>query len=100
MGANDTVIIPGQEPLLAPGVRGYTVECDGELWIPVVFAEREGAGDVGRYLDTLPKDKTVIFPTVLSARLEGMLKRRGFALERVYCKELGQSIGWKRGASQ
>jgi len=72
-------IRPGHEPRLAPGVRGYTVWSHGELYVPLVIAEREGSGDVGRYLDTLPLDRVVKFPSVLSERLAGMLLRRGFA---------------------
>ncbi len=68
---------------LAPGVRGYTMTSeDGSVYVPVVVAMNPGHGDVGRYIDSLPKDKTVKFPTVISARLEGMLKRRGFTLTR------------------
>ena len=69
--------------LLGPGVRGYAQEHRGELWVSVVWAEREGSGDVGRWLDTLPKDRTVVFSRVLSARLAGMLDRRGFRPEVV-----------------
>jgi hypothetical protein len=71
-------LVPGQEPLLAPGVRGYSVMVDGILHIPLVTAERDGSGDVGRFLDSIPKDQPVRFPTVMSARLAGMLMRRGF----------------------
>ena len=63
---------------LAPGVSGYTSEVGEALLVPVIIADKEGNGDVGRYLDTLPRDRWVIFPTVLSARLAGMLERRGF----------------------
>ena len=71
-------IIPGQEPLIAPGVRGYTFEDEKEVWIPLIFAVRKGNGDVGRYLDGLPRSKRIIVPTVTSSRLAGMLARRGF----------------------
>lgn len=66
----------GDEGLLAPGVRGYAVETEGRIWIPVIYAEREGAGDVGRFLDSL--SPRCIVPTVTSPRLMGMLARRGF----------------------
>jgi hypothetical protein len=63
---------------LAPGVRGYTVEHEGAVYVPVVIADKPGSGDVGRWLDSLDPKKTWKFPTVLSPVLEGMLKRRGF----------------------
>ncbi len=66
-------------PVLAPGVRGYTIEAHGALYIPVIMADVPGRGDVGRYLDSL-KDRVVRVPTVTSDVLEGMLRRRGFVL--------------------
>lgn len=69
---------------LASGVVGYSIdEEDGSLWIPLIYAEDEGAGDVGRYLDSLPTDRTIVVPNVINPRLEQMLARRGFT-ERVY----------------
>jgi hypothetical protein len=59
-------------------VRGYTVWSKGALYVPLLIADREGAGDVGRYLDTLPADRTIKVPTVTSPRLRGMLDRRGY----------------------
>ena len=71
----------GVRPFLSeigPGVLGYTVEVEGALWIPFLMADRPGHGDVGRYLDDLPRDRAVKVPNVLSDRLAGMLRRRGF----------------------
>ena len=31
-------IVPGQEPEIAPGVHGYTMEVDGVLWVPLIRA--------------------------------------------------------------
>ena len=72
-------IVPGHEPVLAAGVRGYKLWSRGELYVPLIIADRPGNGDVGRFLDALPKDRVVKVPTVTSARLAGMLARRGFA---------------------
>ena len=72
-------IVPGHEPRLAPGVRGYQVWSHGELYVPLIIADHPGCGDVGRFLDALPKDRVVKVPTVTSGRLAGMLARRGFA---------------------
>ena len=72
-------LVPGREPFLAPGVRGVALQHEGATWIPLLRAERQGAGDVGRYLDSLaatPGRWRV--PSVISARLLGMLKRRGW----------------------
>lgn len=77
----DPAIIPFLAPI-APGVVGYTVEDDDGLWLPLIYAVAEGSGAVGAWLDSLPTDRRVIVPNVISARLEGMLARRGF-VERV-----------------
>lgn len=41
---------PGQ---LAPGVRGYAVEANGKVYIPLIEAEKPGSGDVAKFLDSL-----------------------------------------------
>lgn len=78
--------------LLAAGVLGYTVEEDDELYIPVIMAVEEGSGDVGRYLDALPKDRTVKVPEVASERLRGMLERRGFNPTPEFAEEFGETV--------
>jgi hypothetical protein len=66
---------------LASGVTGYTVRMsNGSLYVPLIQAVHEGNGDVGRYLDSLPIDRVVVVPNVVSGLLVGMLVRRGFAL--------------------
>jgi hypothetical protein len=72
------ILIPGREPWLAPGVRGYAVEHRGRIYIPLIAAEKEGSGDVGRFLDSL--SPRCVFSCVTSERLRGMLERRGFAM--------------------
>ena len=45
----------------------------------MVFSDRPGEGNMGKFLDSLPRDRRVVFPTVVNSVLEGMLARRGFA---------------------
>lgn len=78
--------------LLAPGVLGYSVEEDGALYIPVIMAEKEGSGDVGRFLDGLPRDKTIKVPGVASERLRGMLERRDFRSTSEWAEEFGERV--------
>lgn len=74
-------LTPDREPVLAPGVRGYAIRSHGAVYIPLIMAEAEGAGDVGRFLDKLRLSWAVIrIPNVTSTRLRGMLERRGFEL--------------------
>lgn len=51
--------------------------------VPNVVSSDPGKGNVGRWLDTLPRDKPVIFLTVVSARMRGMLVRRGYRHSRL-----------------
>lgn len=71
-----TRMILGHEPLLAPGVRGCAYERGGRIEIPIMLAEREGSGDVGRFLDSL--SPRCVIHCVISNRLVGMLLRRGW----------------------
>lgn len=64
---------------LAPGVIGYAIEHEGRVYIPLITAQREGSGDVGRFLDSLSPRCCV--PNVTSERLRGMLERRRWGLE-------------------
>lgn len=90
------ILIPGKEPSLAEGVRGYDMEHEGMLYIPLVIAETPGSGAVGRYLDALPRSRTIRFPNVMNRRLMGMLYRRGFTPIIEETKD-GPVDTWERG---
>lgn len=63
-------------PEVFPGVYGDIVIRGNITFINILWAEIEGSGQVGKYLDQL--DKIIIVPTVISPRLAGMLERRGY----------------------
>jgi hypothetical protein len=67
-------------PVLAPGVHGDVVirASQKTMFINVIASAKPGQGRVGKYLDDLPLDFTIIVPSVLSQRFAGMLARRGF----------------------
>jgi hypothetical protein len=71
-------VIPGEEPLIGEGVRGTAFDMPDGVYIPLIRAENPGTGDVARFLDALPKDRRVVFPNVVSSKLQAMLERRGF----------------------
>lgn len=77
---------------LAPGVRGYTMVDGDTIYVPVILATEEGSGAVGRFVDSLPTDKTVVFSSTLSDRLAGMLTRRGFHYEARYFPEAEEYV--------
>lgn len=80
------------EDQLAPGVHGWLFDTPDGIYIPIINADHPGSGDVGRFLDSLPKDRAVKFPTVLSAVLRGMLLRRGFVDDVEYSEEHGGEV--------
>lgn len=75
------------EVQLAPGVHGTLFDTPDGIYIPTISADEPGSGDVGRYLDSLPRNRTVKFPTVMSGRLREMLVRRGFVDGEEWSKE-------------
>lgn len=80
---------PGQEPVLAEGVRGLLMDEDSGVFIPAIYAEQPGMGDVARFLDALPKDRRIVFPTVLSGKLRAMLLKRGYENKIVVDPRIG-----------
>lgn len=78
---------------LAPGVWGYAVEHDGLIYIPLISATYEGSGDVGRFLDSLSERCRI--PNVVSVRMLGMLKRRGWQ-DREELTNDGPMLVWSR----
>lgn len=66
--------------VLADGVDGLALRTGGRtLWVPFIVAMPPGQGAVGRFLDGLPRNETIIFPEVINQeRLAPMLQRRGF----------------------
>lgn len=78
----DVMIVEGmlsRSEVVADGVLAHVV--DRGKWIEVRAVMAGGPripGAVGRWLDTLPRDRKVVVPAVVSRRLAGMLSRRGF----------------------
>jgi len=77
------------EVVLAPGVHGTLFDTPGGVYIPTISADEPGSGGVGRHLDALPKGRAIEFPTVLSAKLRGMLLRRGYVEIVEHSEEFG-----------
>ncbi len=61
---------------LFPGVRGYAIESDGKIYIPIVKAVKEGNGDVSKFLDACSQRCT--FPNIVSGKFKAMLARHGY----------------------
>lgn len=86
---------------LAPGVRGYTMEVDGALYVPLVMSTKPNSGLVGDYIDGLKlKNKVIRFPSVVSETLRGMLLRRDFKETTEFSKEMNCDVEiyeWRPG---
>lgn len=78
----DVMIVEGmlsKAEVVADGVLAHVV--DRGKWVEVRSVMAGGPrvpGAVGRWLDSLPRDRKVVVPAVVSGRLAGMLTRRGF----------------------
>lgn len=81
--------------LLGVGVEGVKVLSDDEdvTYFPIIMATKPGSGDVGRWLDALPKHKTYRIPGVINAKLAGMLTRRGWKQIQEFAPEFGEFMG-------
>ncbi len=77
---------------LAPGVLGYAIQYEAATYLPLIVVERPGSGDVARFLDSLPWDRTWKVPSVVNGRLAGMLARCGFTREWEWAPELGENV--------
>jgi hypothetical protein len=97
-GSGGEIVSPSEtasamgEELLAAGVYGWRFDTPEGIYFPVISAARPGTGDVGRFLDALPKDRRVVFSTVMSVILRGMLLRRGFTDAAEFCPEFGEHV--------
>jgi hypothetical protein len=86
-------------------MEGYYWFTDGKLYIPFVMTLHtplEGRGAVGVVIERAKECAAWVgFPTVISAKLDAMLARRGFVNEYEYSPEFGEDVEirvWKRAS--
>lgn len=61
---------------LAPDIQGYAVVVGDEVWIPDIRCDKPGLGLVSQFIENL--SPRCCFVNVISPKLEGMLRRRGW----------------------
>ena len=87
--------------VIAPGVIGIAREESDGIWISVIVAESPGRGDVAKFLDALPLDRSIYVPTVIDQKLVQMLERRGFIPRARHSAELQDVVVvWTRKTRQ
>lgn len=71
----------------------YAIEADdGAIYIPVITVKNPGNGEGGKFLDSLPTDRTIKVPGVLNPVLAEMLLRRGYYRTVEWAKEFGEEV--------
>lgn len=76
-------LIPDESPDkyldMPEGLSGYWWETEHLVCVAFVASKNEGEGTFGKFLKTLEaKGKVVFFPTIVSARLDTILRTRGY----------------------
>ena len=72
------------------GLEGYWWETDNQICVPFVENRNEGDGTFSKWLTELEsKGKLIFFPTIISARLDAILRKRGYQDAFVIDKEMG-----------
>lgn len=92
-------------PEVAPGVLAAVREIEGYLIVSFIWSTSPGQGNVGRWLDTLSRERPVIMVEVLDAtpegsvaragRLSGMLARRGYKPGRAVFTDAEANVWWR-----
>ena len=88
------LVIPDEHPDkfldMPEGLDGYWWETEHLVCVPSVASKREGSGIFSNWLNELEaKGKTVLFPTIISARLDAILRSRGYVDAGVNDEYLG-----------
>jgi hypothetical protein len=77
------LVLPDEQPDkyldMPEGLDGYWWETENQICIPVVENKHEGDGTFSKWLTSLEsRGKIIFFPTIISARLEAILRKRGY----------------------
>jgi len=72
---------PSKYEQMPDGLDGYWWETKHVICIPAVSSKHEGDGTFTTWLTGLEaKGKLIFFPTIISARLDSILTKRGYGL--------------------
>jgi len=90
--------VPSEHPSkynkMTKGLSGYWWETDNLICIPLVQSKNEGDGKFTEWLQVLElKGKMIFFPTIVSGRLDYILKKRGYQDAVVMDRDVGVVTG-------
>ncbi len=92
------LLVPNEDPdkflAMPEGLVGYWWETDNEICVPLVIAEHEGSRIFTGWLTEIEtRGKLIFFPTIISARLAAILRKRGYVAAVAKDKEFGYVDG-------
>lgn len=86
---------------MPPGLDGYWWETEEQICVPFIENRNEGDGTFSKWLKELEnKSKLIFFPTIVSARLDAILRKKGYIDAFVIDKEMGFMDGLAKPAQQ
>lgn len=72
------------------GLNGYWWETEKQICVPFVLNTNEGDGTFSKWLTEIEtKGKLIFFPTIISARLNAILRKRDYKDAFIVDKEMG-----------
>lgn len=86
--------IPNEHPDkyldMPKGLEGYWWETEHLICVPFVASQNEGDGSFTKWLKELEtKEKIIFFPTIINARLNAILRNRGYRDAGIMDEQMG-----------
>ena len=100
-----TIEVPDAHPdkylNMPDGLEGYWWETESQICVPFVASKNEGDGTFSKWLSELEaKNKLIFFPTIISARFDAILRKRGYQDAFTIDKTMGFVDGLAKRCSQ
>ena len=98
MSDKKMIQVPSEHPSkynkMPKGLTGYWWETDNLICVPLVESQNEGDGKFTEWIKNLEdKHKMIFFPTIVSGRLDFILRKRGYQDAFVMDRDVGAVTG-------